>query len=361
MKTVIKQISLLILAVICIASLLILGACNANSNNTSGKTITDSYGRKIDVPENVKAIAVVGSAARYCVYAGAQDKLIAVTDVEKESNLRPYTIAYKDLFSALPSTNNGNHLNNTNVDEEKLLSLKPDVILSSRSAQECSNLQNDINIPVVGIYSQDQLFDDSVIKSIEIVGNVASTQEKTKQTIDFLRSTNKELSQKCPGNQTPVYRGAVNYKGSKDLCGTVSDYCIYDNLKINNVAKNPNITEPYDTSLEQILTWNPSYIFMDCTNKNKVKNQKDQNPEVFNNVDAFKNDNAHFVAPFNNNGTNIEYGLCEAYYTAKIIYPENFSDINLDEKFQQIFEKMDGKDIYKTLIESGIYFGKANF
>ena len=54
-------------------------------------------------------------------------------------------------------------------------------------------------------------------------------------------------------NQLRMYRGAINFKGSKDLTGTYSHYCVFDALKATNVADRNDIEGAYDTTLEQIL------------------------------------------------------------------------------------------------------------
>ena len=103
--------------------------------------VVDAYGRTVELPDSVETAATVGSGARFVVYAGGQDKLIAVTEMETEASpARPYTVAHESLFSSLPSTSNGNHLMETSVNTEELLSLHPDVIISSRSAAECDEL-----------------------------------------------------------------------------------------------------------------------------------------------------------------------------------------------------------------------------
>ena len=143
------------------------------------KTVVDAYGRSVEVPADVQSAATVGSGARFVVYAGGQDKLIAATEMETEPALnRPYTIAYKGLFANLPATSNGNHLLETNVNEEQLMELAPDVIISSRSAEECDSLQADTGIPVIGITYQNQLFTDNVYTSITCVGEALGTQVK---------------------------------------------------------------------------------------------------------------------------------------------------------------------------------------
>lgn len=353
--------NLCIICLVCFVCTFCFSACSNKKDTTNTKTIQDIYNRTVSVPEKVEKIATVGSATRMVVYAGATNKLVAVTEVDKVSELRPYTMAYSEKFEKLPTTNNGNHINTTTVDKEKLISLKPDVILSSRSADECESLQNDINIPVVGVYFQDELFSDNVYNSIDIVGKVAGTQQHASDTINYIKSVQKDLDVRCKQNSTKLYRGAVNFKGSKNLNGTISNYCVYKAIKANNVADKEGINSAYDTNLEQILSWNPDYIFMDSTNSEKIKTQIVNNRSAVSKIQALNNDHAYYVAPFNNNGTNIEFGLCEAYYTAKTIDETAFSDINIDEKFGEIFEKLIGKNIYDELKNKGIYFGKAEF
>lgn len=332
----------------------------SNDNNNS-KIIEDIYGRQINVPNDVTKIATVGSAARITTYAGCNDKLVAVTEMEKEDILRPYTIAWADTFKQLPATSNGNHINNTTVDKEKMLSLKPDVIFSSRVASECDQLQNDLNIPVVGISFHDEIFSDNVYRSIKICGEVANTQKHAEEVIEYIKGLKSDLDKHCNNTNKKIYKGAVNFKGSKDLCGTISNYCVYAAIKQKNVADKENIDSAYDTNLEQIYNWNPDYIFMDCTNSSKIETQIDKNKHMFDNINAYKNHNMYYVAPFNFNGTNLEYGLCEAYYTASIINENAFEDYNLEEKFDEIFYMLDGKKIFSQLKELGIKFEKANF
>ena len=152
----------------CLLALALAGCASDTQGNGDTREITDVYGRTVTIPADVQTCATVGSAARFVVYAGGQDKLIAVTEKENPvSASRPYTVAYEELFTSLPTTSNGNHLVETSVDGEAMLELNPDVIISSRSAQECDDLQAQLDIPVIGISYQDQIFTEDVFKSIK--------------------------------------------------------------------------------------------------------------------------------------------------------------------------------------------------
>ena len=100
---------------------------------------------------------------------------------------------------------------------------------------------------------------------------------------------------------------------------------------------------------------------MDYENKNKVAEQIKANTSVFSQLKAFKNKNVYFVPPINNNGTNIEYGLCEAAFIAKTIYPNIYPELTLEEEYAEIFEVLLGRNIYPELLNRGLEIGKASF
>ena len=100
---------------------------------------------------------------------------------------------------------------------------------------------------------------------------------------------------------------------------------------------------------------------MDYENKNKVAEQINSNQAVFSQLKAFKNQNVYFVPPLNNNGTNIEYGLCEIAFIAKTIYPNIYPEVTLEQEYSEIFEALLGKNIYPELINRGLVIGKASF
>ena len=62
------------------------------------------------------------------------------------------------------------------------------------------------------------------------------------------------------------------------------------------------------------------------------------------------------------NGTNYEYGICEAYFTLKTLCPENanIKSIDINKKFSEIYTTMLGVDISAQLTSGGITFGQLN-
>ena len=229
--------------------------CTSTPSSTNTTEVTDTAGRCVQVPNKVSKIAIVGSSARIATYAGCADKIVAVTDMDKADVARPYTIANKSIFENLPSTNNGNHLNSTTVDEERMLQIKPDIILSSRNAEECEALQQNTGLPVVCVYASDDLFGQSIKNAITVCGEAAGTSEHAQNTIDFMEKCQRELTELSAGLSLPkLYRGAINYKGTKGFTGTISNYSVYKYIGAINVADRDDISNGYDTTFEQILS-----------------------------------------------------------------------------------------------------------
>lgn len=338
----------------------------ANEPAAETITVTDAYGRDVTVPSDADTCATVGSGARFVVYAGAQDKLIAVTEMDTPASpARAYTEVYADEFAALPTTSNGNHLMETSVDAEKMLELKPDVIVSSRSAEECDQLQQQIGIPVIGISYQDQMFTDNVYNSILSVGRALGTEQHAQGVVDALKSWQADLSGRTadiPDAEKPsCYAGAVNFKGAKSFGGTYAGYPPFDAVNINNVADQSGQKGSVEVTLEQIGEWNPDFMFLNAGNMEMLKKDYADNTAFFNSLSAFQSDNLYTQPAYNMNGTNIETAICDAYFVGATVYPERFADIDLAKKYDEIFSTMLGAEYYEKMKSLGIDFKTLSF
>ncbi len=341
-------------------------ASAASSSAAATKTVVDAYGRSVEVPKDAKTAATVGSGARFVVYAGAQDKLIAVTEMETTPAMnRPYAIAYKDLFANLPSTSNGNHLLETNVNEEQLMDLNPDVIISSRSAEECDALQKDTGIPVIGITYQNQLFTDNVYNSITCVGEALGTEDHASEVVAKLKEWDADLKARtadiADADKPSVYVGAVNYKGAKSFTGTYANYAPLVELNAKNVADETGQKAAVDVDLEQIGNWDPDYMFLNAGNMDLMKADYANNQAFFDGLKAFQQGNLYTQPFFNFNGTNIDTGICDTYFIGATIYPDKFADVDLKAKYSEIYTTLLGVDFYQAMQQNGMDFKSMSF
>ncbi len=335
-------------------------------NGSESRTVIDAYGREVELPQVVETSASVGSAARFAVYAGAADKLIAVTEMDTPSSpLRPYTVVHEKLFSSLPTTSNGNHLLETAVDEEALLGLNPDVVISSRSADECDLLQDTTGIPVVCISYQNQIFSDDVYKSIEVIGETLGTEDHASEVVAQMKGWEEDLDSRTSAveedDKPSVYVGAVNFKGAKSFGGTYQQYAPFVVSNIKNVADELGGHGSVDIDLEQLGRWDPDIIFLNPSNMDLMKKDYADNAAFFNQLTAFQNGEIYTQPAFNFNGTNVEMGIANAYFAAATVYPEKFEDVDLTEKYDEIFRTMLGSEYYSHMRELGMDFTTLDF
>lgn len=151
MKTKGKKRILLFALVMMMAVLL--AGCGGDADDTGAKdgmrTVTDSEGRQVEIPEKVEKVACIGvGALRYTCYMDAADLVAGVEDYEKEQAIsRPYNYINYDVFKELPVIGVKDEPN-----PELLIEAAPDVIMMSMSIDmEADELQSKTGIPVVKI------------------------------------------------------------------------------------------------------------------------------------------------------------------------------------------------------------------
>jgi iron complex transport system substrate-binding protein len=75
------------------------------------------------------------------------------------------------------------------------------------------------------------------------------------------------------------------------------------------------------------------------------------NLDFYNSLNAFKNENVYLQMPYNFYSTNLEVALANAYFCGVIVYPDLFSDINIETKVNEISQFFLNIDINDILVE----------
>ena len=106
---------------------------------------------------------------------------------------------------------------------------------------------------------------------------------------------------------------------------------------------------------EQIIEWNPEVIFIDLAGYKLIKQDIQDNKKLFRSLRAFEKNRIYGVHPHNWYTTNYATVLANAWYIAKILYPERFHNIDPVKKANEIYRMFLGKKVYHNLSEE---FGK---
>ena len=354
--------------------LLPLSACSApaQSGEVSGssvdnqtRTVVDMLGREVEVPANIKRIVCTGSnALRMVSYLQATDLLVGVeeTDLAYEaSTKRDYAHVYYDTFQNLSVIGKGGGTAYTAYPEE-VLAADPDVILTCYVQEAAEQLQSETGIPVVSIRSAsanfiDQDWQDALCLTADLLGK----EERCQELLDYIEDCKADLqarSASVPEEDKPtVYTGAVTFSGSHGFAGTYANFGPFLAVDARNVADETEEDAFFEVDLEQVLMWDPDIIFLDPGNLPLVEEEYDSNPDFFHALTAVQQGQVYTMPSFNNYSTNTTYCLIDAYFTGTVLYPEQFADVDLEEKGNEILTEFLGKAYFDEMEADGLYYG----
>ena len=334
-----------------------------SSSNGSKVSITDVAGRTVEVPATVNKVVGVGCTDREIVYLNASKKLVGIEQVESNStggwgNELPYMIAHPELMN-LPIV--GNAKTNT-VNYEEIAKLNPDVVFAGDTTQ-ADTIQNKTGIPTVVVYAgsvgtSEQM--NTYEKSLQVMGKVLGKEDRANELISYMNSTEQDLANRTANvtDNTTVYLAGQAYYGSQGITSTNPYYPPFMMLNVTNVASNANSTtnstlHAIQIDKEQLVTWDPNVIFVEESSLNSVENNTNISTD-YSDISAIKNGNVYQVLSYCLYSYNKDEMFADAYYVGKVLYPEQFSDVDPEQKANEIFLEFDGQSagsVYSTLKE----------
>ena len=338
----------------------------AENNKAGTRVVTDVWGRKVEIPAEVKKIICLGSGApRMASYLGVVDMMTGSEDHDAKNFtvLRDYNPVYHDKLKKMPLVGKGGGSGNNNAYPEKIIEVKPDVILAGFSPEAADELAKQTNIPVVCVrYISNNFVDETFYNAMRVFADVVGAQERCEKVLSFIDDCKKDLNGRTaniPNNEKPkVYTGAVTFNGRHGFAGTYSNFGPFTGINALNVADEVKKPGYFEADLEKVVVWDPDIIFLDPGNMNLVSDEYATNTGYFDNLRAIREGRVYTMPSFNNCGTNITYAIMNSYYAGTILFPQQFADVDIAKKSSEILAFFLGKDIYDTMAENGLYYGR---
>lgn len=365
-----KKLAILFAALL--AALVLLAGCghkNGQQNTVPpGKAkITDLAGREVEVPVPADRVAAVGPGAlRLLCYVNGADRVAGVEDIEKKQPAgRPYLLAYPELKN-LPTIGQGGA--DTAPDAEKLVGVKPDVIFATYLVDKATadELQSKTGIPVVVLsYGKFATFDDDVYNSLALIGKITANEKRAAEVVDYLKKCLQDLNMRTKeipaGKRPKVYVGALGMKGTHGIESTQAQYPPFTSVNARNVADETGKSGSVMIDREKLLSWDPDLIFIDEGGYSLVLDDYRKNPQFYQSLSAFKKGEVYGQIPYNFYTTNIDTAIADAYYAGKVIFPEQFKDIDPVKKADEIYQFLLGRPVYEQMAGDYGGFKKLSF
>ena len=328
------------------------------------RQITDAFGRIVDIPEKVEHIICSGSGClRLASYLGAQDLVVGVDDVEKRNNqfdARPYAFAnpqYKDLpvFGGF----RGRDV------PEKIISLPtlPQVIFKTygSAGYDPAKLSQKTGIPVITLEYGD-LFQNrqDFYNALTLMGQVLDRQKRAEELISFFNSQIKELERRTRHipevRKKSCFVGGIAFKGPHGFKSTEPGYPPFEFIHAKNIAR----PGPHDKKIrqsnfskEKILIMDPEVLFLDLSTLQMGEDQGGlyelKNDPVYQNLSAVKNAAVFGALPYNSYTQNFGSILADAWFMGKILYPNQFTDIDPEAKADEIYKFLLSKPLFEQM------------
>jgi iron complex transport system substrate-binding protein len=368
--------SLIIIAALLLAITVCTGCTSNTATSTTETTavtpvssttsaITDGFGRTVIVPANPERIVCSGSGClRYIVYLGAQNTVVGVDSQEKRDHpyeARAYAIT-NPQFTTMPLFGEMRGKD----DPEKIIGIGPNVIIKTGSsgtaygtnAAEADTLQDKTGIPVIAFpYGslRTEAEKAEMYNGLRLLGKNLGKEARAEELIAYIDDTTADLERRTKDipadQQKTVYIGGVSSAGAHGIISTEPAYPPFLWVHAKNIAAGSG-SEHADVSKEVVVDGDPEFLFIDVgtiqmDNDGAIGELK-TNP-AYASLKAVKNGNVYGVLPYNYYNTNYETVLADAYFIGKVLYPDQFSDINPQEKADEIYFKFVGKPVFEAI------------
>ena len=190
---------------------------------------------------------------------------------------------------------------------------------------------------------------------LRVMGGTIGKEDRAEEVIAYIESTLADLEKRTgdipESEQKTVYIGGISYAGAHGIISTEPAYPPFLWVHAKNVATGMGVAHA-DVSKEALVDWDPGYIFIDVGTAQIEDGGalgELKNDPALEGLSAVKSDQVYGVLPYNFYSTNYESVLADAYFIGKTLYPDRFSDIDPQQKADEITRFFVGKPVFSEL------------
>lgn len=384
-----KKILALLLAGVMLLSLAVCGGAEAAETKSTEApvttaaptesaeiTITDMIGREVTVvPGSYQNVVCIGAGAlRMYSYIGDVNLLCGVEDIDNttlkerpkmfDAVARPYVLAYGDVFSTLPSCGVGGPMAQA-AEAEKILACNPDIVISEfEDVEKEDALQEQLGVPVITLKAGPKgVFDDAFSGSMELLGKVFGQEEKAAALVKFVQDEAAEITARTadiPEDSKPsVYVCGLGNWGTTNHLMTAENYVSFQIANVKNVlaATGTQGIQPIEEEKFVELGDSMDIMIMDAAAVKNIAPLYQEDPTMFDTCKAWQDGEVYLEMAYNAYYTNFEIALINTWFIAKTVYPEQFKDIDLTAKTNEVTKAFLGQELADAIFACPSSFG----
>lgn len=223
------------------------------------RTVVDSAGRSVEVPDAPQRVLAAGPPASVLLYALAPDKMIGWAR-EPTPAQKPFLAApYRDLPTTGRLTGKGNTAN-----IEMVLAMKPDLILDVGSvdatyASLADRVQEQTGIPYVLVDGSFGRTPTTLREVGEILGVAETAEKQAVYAETAISRLETRIAAIGKSDRPGVYYGRGPDGLETGIAGSINME-VLDAVGATNVADAAGPGSLANVSVEQVLAWNPDVI-----------------------------------------------------------------------------------------------------
>ena len=339
-------------------------------------TITDMIGREVTVtPGSYQNVVCIGAGAlRMYSYIGDVNLLCGVEDIDNttlkerpkmfDAVARPYVLAYGDVFSTLPSCGVGGPMAQA-AEAEKILACNPDIVISEfEDVEKEDALQEQLGVPVITLKAGPKgVFDDAFSGSMELLGKVFGQEEKAAALVKFVQDEAAEITGRTadiPEDSKPsVYVCGLGNWGTTNHLMTAENYVSFQIAGVKNVLTDTGTQGIQPIEEEKFVELGDSMdiMIMDAAAVKNIAPLYQEDPTMFDTCKAWQDGEVYLEMAYNAYYTNFEIALINTWFIAKTVYPEQFADIDLTAKTNEVTKAFLGQELADAIFACPSSFG----
>ncbi len=349
---------------------------SAEESGAAEITVTDMIGREVAVtPGSYQKVVCVGAGAlRMFSYIGDVSLLCGVEDIDNTSleerpkmfdaAARPYVLAYGEIYNALPSCGVGGP-NAQTAEAEKILSCGPDIVISEFEDADRENaLQEQLGVPVITLRSgRAGVFGDEFKESMRLLGKIFGEDGRAEELISYVENEAADIAERtediADADRPSVYICGLGNWGTANHLMTAEIYSTFEAANIKNAVTGLGIKGIGEIEEEKFVSIGEDMdiMFIDGAAVKNIRPLYQEDPMMFDTCKAVRDGEVYLQMAYNAYYTNYEIALANAWYIAKTVYPERFSDIDLAVKLGEITKAFLGVELSEEIFACACSFG----